>query len=167
MRRYHNLLPLLALLISTTSCEDIDNHRLPPVAVNIVFSTLGDWTTYGVAGPGQSRQFIKAERIPAGYFYKESEFTGFGGVLLLCDPNGSYTAFDLACPVECRANIRVEWETGTQQAGIMRCPECGSRYDVYSYGTAVSGKALEYKYGLEPYHVVVGNSAPPYAAVMR
>ena len=167
MRISATLLTLTLLLTTFTGCERIDNHRLPPVNVNIVFTTLGDWTAYGVAGPGQSQEFIKSERLPIGYPYKESEFTGFGGVVLLCDPNGAYYAYDLACPVECKADVRVEWETGTTHAGIMYCPKCGSRYDVYSFGSAISGPALEDRYGLQPYNVFVGYTSLPYAVVRR
>ncbi len=167
MRSFALLLTLASILCATSGCEKIDNHRLPPVNVNIVFTTIGEWATYGVAGPGQSQVFIKSERLPIGYPYKESEFTGFGGVVLICDPIGTYHAYDLACPVECKANVRIEWETGTTQAGIMYCPKCGSRYDVYNYGTAVSGPALEDHYGLQPYNVYVGNTTLPYAVVRR
>lgn len=167
MRRTLLLIPVLAALIAAAGCEKLDNHRLPPVNVNIVFTTLGDWISYGVAGPGQSREFIKQDRIPANYPYKESEFTGFGGVVLICDPNGAYCAYDLACPVECKSDIRIEWETGTDKAGIMYCPKCGSRYDVYSFGAAISGPALEDRYGLQPYNVYVGNNTLPYAVIRR
>lgn len=167
LKRIATLFSASLILFVGVGCEDIDNHRLPPVNVNIVFTTIGEWGAYGVAGPGRSREFIKTQRLPAGYFYKESEFTGFGGVILICDPNGMYVAYDLACPVECKATVRVEWETGTAQAGIMRCPVCGSRYDVYSNGTAISGPALESRYGLEPYNVFVGSAVPPYAVIRR
>lgn len=161
------LLPLAALLMAISGCEKIDNHRLPPANVNIVFMTSGDWVNYGVAGPGQSREFIKSKLLPAGYPYKESEFTGFGGVVLICDPNYNYYAYDLACPVECKADVRIEWETGTTQAGIMYCPKCGSRYDVYSFGAAISGPALEDRYGLQPYNVYGPNTTLPCAVVRR
>lgn len=161
------LIAAAMIIAAATSCEDIDNRRLPPASVNIVFTTIGEWNIYGVAGPGQSNIFIKDMRLPSGYFYKVSEATGFGGVLLLRDPIGQYLAYDLACPVECKANIRVEWETGTGHAGILICPTCGSRYDAYSYGTPVAGPALDYKYGLERYTVSVGNTMQPYALVRR
>lgn len=158
---------LIAASLAIVSCDKIDNHRLPPANVNLVFSTIGDWNVYGVSGPGMSNTFIKEQHIPAGYFYKESEFTGFGGLLLVCDPIGNYIAYDLACPVECKSTVRVQWQTDTDEAGILICPQCGSRYNAYGFGAALSGPAVDYRYGLETYSVMVGNTMPPYAIVRR
>lgn len=155
------------LAISLGSCEKVDNHRLPPANVNILFNTIGDWQIYGVSGAGQTRNFIKQESQPAGYPYKAGEYTGFGGVMLVCDPNGEYYAFDLACPVEKNANIRVAYDTESSIAGIVKCPKCGSTYNIFAGGTAYGGEALKMKYGLEPYVVFVGSPTPPYAYIRR
>ena len=115
-----------SVVLLTASCDKVDNHRLPPANVNILFNTIGDWQLYGVSGAGQTRDFIRQESQPAGYPYKAGEYTGFGGVMLVCDPNGEYLAFDLACPVEKKADIRVKYDTESTIAGIVKCPECGS-----------------------------------------
>ena len=150
-----------------TGCERIDNHRIPPANVNILFNTIGDWHLHGVSGAGQSREFIKSLGLPADYPYKVSEYTGYGGVLLLCDPNGEILAYDLACPVECKPEIRVAIDNTSEYAGIVRCPKCGSTYDLYNRGAAASGEAARLHYGLESYMVFVGNQQPPYAYIRR
>lgn len=151
----------------TTSCEKVDNHRLPPASVGINFNTIGDWQLFGVSGAGQTREFIRQEGKPAGYPYKAGENTGFGGILLVCDPNGEYLAYDLACPVEAKPEIRVQYDTSSEIAGIVRCPKCGSTYNLYANGTPASGEALKLKYGLEAYRVFVGSTVPPYAYIRR
>lgn len=156
-----------ATLCLATSCDKIDNHRIPAVSVNLVFNDIGTWGTYGVTEAGQYRRFIKSELQPAGYPYKANEYTGYGGVLLVYDPYGQVLAYDLACPVEVRPDIRVQLDTSHPNAGIFKCPKCGSTYDVFSGGGAVGGEALKMKYGLEPYFVAVGSMVPPYAVVKR
>ncbi|MBD5297683.1 MAG: hypothetical protein HDS21_06360 [Bacteroides sp.] len=167
LRHIKTSLLLLAAAAAFAACDKIDNHRIPPVNVNIIFNTIGDWHLYGVSGAGQSRQFIRALGLPAGYPYKVSEYTGFGGVLLVCDPNGEYLAYDLACPVEAKADIRVQHDPSAQYAGIVKCPECGSTYDLYNHGAPASGEAYKLHYGLESYIVFSGNQTPPYAYIRR
>ena len=68
---------------------------------------LGDtglWTSYGVAGYGDYRFFSKKDRIPSNYSYKEAEYTGFGGVLLIYGVNGPL-AYDRACPNEAKQDV--------------------------------------------------------------
>ena len=120
-----------SVVLLTASCDKVDNHRLPPANVNILFNTIGDWQLYGVSGAGQTRDFIRQESQPAGYPYKAGEYTGFGGVMLVCDPNGEYLAFDLACPVEKKADIRVKYDTESTIAGIVKCPKCGQWVEVF------------------------------------
>lgn len=164
-------LPLTAAIVAisamTTSCEKVDNHRLPPATVVINFNTIGDWQLYGVSGAGQIREFIRDQGLPIGYPYKAGEYTGFGGIMLVCDPIGEYLAYDLACPVEGKADIRVSYDTSSEIAGIAKCEKCGSTYNLYANGTPTSGEALKLKYGLESYNVYVGNPAPPYAYIRR
>lgn len=152
--------------VSTTSCDTIDNERIPPVNVNIVFNTIGDWETYGVAGASNYQRFIASEHQPANFPYKGLEGTGYGGVLLLADPLGEYLAYDLACPVCAPTIQRIVLDTDSQQAGIFRCTKCGSTYDVFAMGTPRSGAALQYKYGLERYRVLFPRTNP-YALITR
>lgn len=145
---------IVSLFIS--SCEKIDNQRIPGVAVNIELSNAGLWDTYGVHGYGQYNMFIKNLRIPGNYSYTASTFTGFGGVLLISgfDSNtGDYNAplaYDLACPVEAKSDVLVEIDKNNYEAV---CKKCGSRYNVCEgQGAPLSGKAVEYKYGMQRYN---------------
>jgi len=158
---------LIICALPFAGCDTIDSERIPPVNVNIIFPTIGDWELYGVSGAGDYKLFIASEHQPAGFPYKGVEGTGFGGVLLLVDPMGSPVAFDLACP-ECIPSIKriVIDNTDPNLAGIFRCNNCGSTYDVYSMGTPRSGPALKNKYGLQRYHVSITGGSP-YAMITR
>lgn len=143
-----------------SGCDSIDDDRIPAVSVNIRLDTAGMWDTYGVGGYGQYRYFIRALRQPANFPYTEATYTGYGGVLLIggMDPFTSETnvplAYDMACPVECKADVRVSIDDSNLDAV---CPLCGSRYDVaMSGGAPVSGPALtgSVKYKLQSYKVV-------------
>ena len=142
---------LVTSLLATTSCEHINDDRIPLVAVNIEFSNIGMWNTYGVAAAPDYRYFIKSELRPAGFPYTGLTYTGFGGVLLVSNIMNIPLAYDLACPVEANYNIRLYIDKEKLQAV---CPQCGSRYDVYDTpGYPISGPAAEKKYGLQQYHV--------------
>lgn len=167
LRLFRTAVALAAVAVATSSCEKIDSNRIPPVNVNLMFNTIGDWQLYGVNGGGQTRDYIKSEGKPAGYPYKMTEYTGYGGVMIVCDPNGDYIAYDLSCPVEVKPDVRIQIDKDNALAGMAKCPKCGSTYDLFSQGAAISGEAWKLKYGLERYVVMVGASMPPYACVRR
>lgn len=146
---------LLAVLLASSfvSCHHIDNHRLPVAYVNITFLTVGDWNIYGVSGAGMHRRFIIQERIPSGFPYSASSATGMGGVLLCTTYTGTPVAYDLACPVECRADIRMSINDDNEA----ECPVCHSRYDVFEkFGYPIGGPAARDGFGLELYRVAPG-----------
>lgn len=167
MKLFRLLILAILLAPALLSCEKIDNHRIPAVSVNIIFNTIGDWQRFGVAGAGESRNFIRTTGEPAGFPYTVSTYTGYGGVMLVCDPNGDFTAFDLSCPVERKPDILIRHDPDNPLAGIVRCPECGSTYNIYAGGGAISGEAAKMRYGLEVYHVFVGAPTIPYARISR
>lgn len=141
----------LAFICSTSSCTSIDDERIPPYSVYLSFPTEADWITYGVNGAMTHRSFIKSQRIPANYPYTAMSLTGFGGVLLCSDYVGEYVAYDLACPVECRQDVRIVVDNVEHNA---YCPVCGSRYDIFgTHGYPLSGIAHERHYGLQVYRV--------------
>lgn len=149
MKRLMLIAALLSLLFS--SCERINDDRIPPLAVNIEFSNVGMWNTYGVAATPDFRYFIKQELKPAGFPYTELTYTGFGGVLLVCDVMNFPRAYDMACPYEAKNNVRIYVDKEKLQAV---CPKCGSRFDIYDNpGYPLSGPAAEKRYGLQQYHV--------------
>lgn len=144
----------LALAVMAVGCHTIDDDRIPPLNVYVNFNTVGDWTEYGVPGAGSYRRFIKQDRIPANYPYSALSATGFGGVLLVGDVHNQPVAYDLACPVECKSNVRIQVN---EQALNAECPVCHSTYDIVTnYGYPLSGKAAEKGYGLQRYHVSPG-----------
>lgn len=135
------------------SCTHIDDKRLPPAAVHIAFNNVGEWHEYGIAGATSYRRFIKSEREPAGFPYTALSYTGYGGILLIGDINGNPIAYDLACPVECKSNVRV-YVTDDLKA---ECPVCHSLYDIITnYGHPLAGRAAELHYGLQKYYVGPG-----------
>lgn len=149
------------------SCQSIDNNRIPNMAVNISLADAGVWNIYGVSGFGSSRNFIYNKTglsQPAGFTYKYGSATGFGGVLLIegMDPYTAVTAaplaYDLACPVERKADIRVQIDP---QDYVAVCPECKSVYDVTMAGGApIRGEAAtgKYKYALKSYKVIASGN---------
>jgi hypothetical protein len=151
----HNIV-LGAVACALCACHTIDDDRIPSTPVYINFSSQGMWDTYGVGGALETRRFIKSDRIPANYPYAAGNYTGYGGVLLVCDFTGNFIAYDLACPVECKATTRVQVDT---DANIAVCPTCHSTFAIFeNYGYPLSGKAADYGYGLRRYYVVQGTS---------
>lgn len=162
-----SLISVIVAITGLCGCDKIDDHRIPAANVNIIFNTIGDWQLYGVTGANQTKVFSRQEGLPANFPYTVAQYTGFGGVLLVCDPNGEFLAYDMACPVERDPEIKVYLDTESEIAGIVKCPECHSTYNLYAMGTPTGGDALKMKYGLEKYAVFVGNSTPPYAYIRR
>lgn len=142
------------------ACDTVVDNRIPAMPVSIDLTAAGTWNSYGVAGFGDFNYFVfisGSERLPAGFPYKTSSATGFGGVLLIegMDPFTMETltplAYDLACPVERQRTVRVAIDPETMEAV---CPVCDSHYDVTMGGGApTAGPAItgENKYGLKRY----------------
>lgn len=146
------------LLAVVAGCSSVDDDRVPLYDVYLRLNTYALWERYGVFGYGDSNRFIRSERVPANYPYAVTEFTGFGGILLVAGAeNGDYTsvlAYDMACPVEAKPDVRVYVDGATFEAV---CPQCGSHYNVCEgFGGPVSGPAAERKYGLRRYRAVAG-----------
>lgn len=141
---------------AVSGCKTIDDDRIPPVAVNVVFTTDGMWSRYGVGGALETRRFIKSQTSPepADFPYAVSSYTGFGGVLLCGDLYGNPVAYDLACPYEAKATVRIAVDNEAHNA---YCPICKSTYDIFGgEGRPTSGPAADRGYGLARYHVIDG-----------
>ncbi|MBD5163529.1 MAG: hypothetical protein HDT09_02360 [Bacteroidales bacterium] len=138
------------------ACSHIDDNRIPVRNVNVAFSTVAQWDVYGVAGAYSYKRYIRELREPANFPFTANTYTGFGGILLVTDPLGNPLAYDLACPVEVKANIRVF----INDEYLAECPECHSTYDVFSsYGAPVGDcPATHHRYGLRRYSVISGLS---------
>lgn len=149
--RFAGLLLLAASLSATVSCHHVDDDRIPSAPVNLVFRGQQMWDVYGVHGATEYRRFIKSERLPADFFYVAGDYTGFGGLLLCGDFFGNPVVYDLACPVECRGDVRVNVDN---TSNIAVCPVCHSTYAIYeNYGHPLSGIAAERGYGLKRYRI--------------
>lgn len=145
---------LLSVAAILSGCDTLDDDRIPAAEVNISFTTVAEWNVYGVASALDYRTFIPEQHLPAGFYYTASTYCGFGGVLLVGDVMGTPQAYDLACPVECRRDVRVRINKATNLA---ECPLCHSTYDVFSlYGHPAGGEAADKGYGLRRYHVGPG-----------
>lgn len=149
----------LALL---SACETVIDDRIPRMPVSIDLSNTGVWNSYGVAGFGDFNYFVLingSPTEPAGFPYKNSAATGYGGVLLIegMDPFSLETstplAYDLSCPVERSRTVRVAVHPDRNYIAI--CPVCHSEYDVTMAGGApLAGPAAtgKHKYGLRRYY---------------
>ena len=136
------------------SCAHVDDSRIPACNVNIVFHSQAEWDVYGVAGAYTHRNFIRELRQPSNFPFTANTYTGFGGILLLTDPLGNPLAYDLACPVEVKSDIRVY----INDKFLAECPHCHSTYDVFSnYGAPVGDcEATRHHYGMRRYGVAGG-----------
>ena len=167
MNRLFAIIFLSVFLLSLQSCETVDDERIPNMLVNISLANPGIWNTYGVSGFGSHRNFILTNNgnpQPAGFPYTYGNATGFGGVLLIegMDPFSSVTAiplaYDLACPVERKADIRVKIDPDTY---VAYCSQCNSTYDVtMQRGAPLSGEAAtgKHKYALRSYSCIPSGS---------
>jgi len=62
---------------------------------------------------------------------------GYDGIILFCNGQGSYLAFDRGCPYDCETNAKAI--IAVQASGITAiCPVCGTNYSLYS-GTVTKG----------------------------
>lgn len=155
------LVALFALLL--VACHRVDNTRIPPAPVRIEFFNVGMWNAYGVGGALLHRIFIKESGLPVGFPYTALTYTGFGGVLLAGDVNGTPVAYDLSCPVECKSDVRI----AVIDDSYAECPRCHSTYDIFTnYGHPLSGEAARKGYGLTVYRVVPGSQGE-YMLVLR
>lgn len=153
---------LLFVTVSViAACNTIDDERVPNMPVSISLSTPDLWTTYGVAGYGEYRMFIRQLGEPRNFSYGVNTATGYGGVLLICgfDPFAQSSgggavgpvAYDLACPVECKPDIRVKVQIA-DMLPVAVCPDCGSHYNIMERaGAPIDGPALGRKLGLKRY----------------
>lgn len=140
------------------SCSRIDDDRIPSVNVNLVFSNEGVWARYGVSGALDHKRFIRSSTnpVPSDFPYTANTYTGYGGILLVCDYIGQPLAYDLSCPYEAKPDVRIIVDDDAHDAA---CPVCGSTYDVFGgQGRPTSGPAAERGYGLTRYRITTGGA---------
>lgn len=154
---FRTIIPVAAAaagIFLTTQCRHTDDDRIPWADVRIAFNSPAEWEIYGTPAAMDYRRFVRTERIPADFPYTALTYTGFGGVLLVADVMGNPQAFDLACPVEVRYDVRLFINDHYEA----ECPVCHSTYDVFlNYGAPLSGPAAKKGYSLTRYRVVEGS----------
>ncbi|MCK3683852.1 Rieske 2Fe-2S domain-containing protein [Maribellus sp. YY47] len=106
----------MLVLLSSLSCKEIDS-QIPEVPVSFQVN-LNIYNELRV--PGNSAYFPQA---------------GFGGVVVYCELEGSYYAFDAACTNEINTNCRVE-----NKGLVGTCSCCQSEF-VFVGGNVVKGPA--------------------------
>lgn len=162
--RFLRVSAMTGALLWVTGCRTMDDDRIPSAPVRITFQTQSQWEVYGVRGALDSRSFIKQDNVPANFPYTSLMYTGYGGVLLCGDIHGNAVAYDLSCPVERSATVRIKVDNDANNA---YCPKCGSVYDIYTnYGHPLSGKAAQEGYGLQRY-IVAGGMQGEYMTIRR
>lgn len=158
---------MLGAMLLTSACESVDDDRIPYAEVRLTFHTVGEWNLYGVQGDAASSRtyiFNGTERVPSNFPYTTLDRTGYGGLLLVTDIMGDLHAYDLACPVEMRPNVRV---AVSEEELVARCPSCGSTFDVFqNRGNPMTGPAHDRGYALKRYSVISGG-ATEYRVVTR
>ena len=145
-------LAILLTAVAAVACTTIDDNRTPAYQVNVRLNSVGLWDTYGVHGMGEYRVFSLRKKLPTNFHFTANTYTGFAGVLLLMgfdfttQTYNTPVAFEIACPVENRADVTVDYNPDTFEAV---CPVCGSHYNVLEAGgAAVQGLAYDRHYGL-------------------
>lgn len=154
-------LAIMLTVVAAVACTTIDDHRTPSYQVNIRLNSVGLWDTYGVHGMGEYRVFSLRKKLPSNFHFTANTYTGFAGVLLLTgfdfttQTYNTPVAYEIACPVENRVDVTVDYNPETFEAV---CAKCGSHYNVLEGGgAAVSGLAYERHYGLTRYRVTADN----------
>lgn len=166
MTKYFSLLIAAVIAAAGVGCSRIDDDRIPPVNVNIVFTNQGMWERYGIGGALDTRRFVRTSAIhePSDFPFTASTYTGYGGVLLVGDLYGNPVAYDLSCPYEAKSNVRIAVDT---EANNAYCPSCHSVYDIFGgEGRPIAGPAADRGYGLTRYRVLQGG-ATNYRVITR
>lgn len=150
------LMPVFACLLSmaVSSCEKTDDERIPVTNVHLSISQAA-WIRYGIHGAFEHVYFIKHRGIPTGYPYVAFDETGYAGILLMTGGGGEsdLKAYSPACPVERDPNVLIEITTDGDNHPIGSCPKCGSTFDVFNFGTPLTGEAAQRKFSLSPYSI--------------
>ncbi len=137
---------LFFLLMLVVACAKTEQNYFPtyPVYLELDLSyedkDLKSLMSYKKFIYGQTSSLSAVER------------TGLGGVLVYYAYDG-YHAYDLACPYEVKASVRVDVDDNHIKA---ICPNCGSEFGIYeNAGAVLKGPATQ---GLKRYNVSVNGN---------
>lgn len=150
--------------MAVVSCDKTDDSRIPGTNINLSISDAS-WIRYGIHGAFEHVYFIKQRGLPSGYPYVAFDETGFAGILLVTGGGGEsdLKAYSPACPVERDNQILIEISTDEQSHPIASCPGCKSTFDVFNFGTPLTGEAAKLKYNLSRYNI---HSEPGYPVIV-
>lgn len=127
--KYYLVISFLTVLF--VGCNDNVISSIPDFPV---YLELNLTTTY----PTFKNSYLKFLLFKQGVFVTDR--IGYGGILVYTGFDGSYYAFDMACPYEAKQNIRVY----PNNAGQAVCEGCGSVFDIgYGIGSPSKGLAKE------------------------
>lgn len=124
------ILLLVVAILFFASCEDKIRSSIPDYPVSLNLKLAGEYNTFN--SPNlykvfETRQF-------------ETDFVGYGGILVYIGFDNEYYAFDMCCPYELKSTIKVR----PNDLGQAICDSCKSVYDIgYGVGNPSSGKSKE------------------------
>jgi hypothetical protein len=156
MNRLHRQSLLLVLLL-LIGCNT-DETRIPNYEVSLRRNI----------NSSKSDEFLQAGFLKAGDCIYcttrklSSDRLGFGGVIVVYtfDPSDPYCAFDLACPNEADASIKIG---KPDDMLVCTCEKCGERYNLmFGLGTPMDGIS---KYPLKKYSAYVDPNDDQYIKV--
>lgn len=130
---------ILLLPFFLVACDREEVSGIPYAAVNY---TLYDRDIRALSSPSSSLVVTKPRLA--------TDRIGFGGLLVVHGLEGYY-AFDLACPVEARSNIKLALDNSGTKAC---CAHCGAEFDILS-SDGFPIKNTHFK--LVRYYVVLSN----------
>lgn len=115
----------------TAACDDTYISSIPDYPVYLELNLV---TTYPIFRNSSNKYITFLKPVTA------IERIGYGGILVYTGFDGTYYAFDMSCPYEHQATVRVY----PNDIGQVVCEKCGSVYDIgYGIGNPSSGKAKE------------------------
>lgn len=124
-----------------TGCKDNYISSIPNYPVYLELNLTASYPTFK-DNPYQYLTFTKARF--------DYEAVGFGGILVFCglgnqSSHFEYFAFDMACPHEAQADVKVK----PNDQGQATCEKCGTVYDIsFGIGNPIKGPSKE---ALKPY----------------
>ncbi len=140
------ILPFLLLIgfvLSMTSCEDTTfSSSVPRVRVYVhIDRRMGAFVTFT---PEATYSYVTATR--EGYFLNgqmvipspDTDYFGYGGVVVYVTMMNEYKAFDMACPHCAARGTRQTCQVNSMSAV---CPNCGEEYQLWS-GTGIPTKGI-------------------------
>ncbi|MDO9634592.1 MAG: hypothetical protein Q7J05_06030 [Paludibacter sp.] len=153
LKKLKHIILFSLLIVSLSGCYD---NYISSIPNSLVSLRLNLTTTYPNLkdNPYQFEQFVKPNF--------QGEAVGFGGVLVVCGFGTNnlfdYFAYDLACPYEAQANIKVT----PNDIGQAVCETCGSVYEIiYGIGNPIEGPSKEtlkrYKTSLQGDWLIISN----------